>query len=98
MKKQGYSAKFDQDIYRQFKKLAFQEGYKLNSYLNLKIREYADKTSFKKYETNQNYKSKCIFIEEDLHLKAKNAFYLKDKLTIRDFIQSILEEVIENEF
>ncbi len=98
MKKQGYSAKFDKEIYSKFKKLSSQNGYKLNSFLNLKIREYSNKTTFKKYETNHNYKSKCIFLDKDLHRKAKNAYYLKNKLTIRDFIQSILETVIEDEY
>ena len=97
MKKQGYSAKFDEQIYEKFKEIASRNGYKLNAFLNLKIREYSKDTIFKKYKVDSNYKNKCIFIDKDLHKKAKNAYYLKDKLTIRDYIQSVLERVVLEE-
>jgi hypothetical protein len=64
--------------------------------LNLKIEELKDRIELKKYEENDNYKGKVIYLTEKNHQFAKNMLYIHG-ITIRNYIQSVMEETIINE-
>lgn len=92
--KQRYVANFDQNLYDQFKKIAKENNKSLNWFLNLKIEELKDRIELKKYEENNNYKGKMIYLTEKNHQFAKNMLYIHG-IKIRNYIQSVMEEVIQ---
>jgi len=92
--KQRYAANFDQKIYNQFKKIAKKNNKSLNWFLNLKIEELRDKMELKKYEENNNYKGKMLYLTEENHQFAKNMLYIHG-IKIRNYLQSVMEEVIQ---
>jgi hypothetical protein len=91
--KQKYVANFDQEIYNQFKKIAKENNKSLNWFLNLKIEELKDAIDLKKYEENNKYRGKMIYLTEENHQFAKNMLYIHG-IKIRNYVQSIMEEVI----
>jgi pimeloyl-CoA synthetase len=92
--KQRYVANFDQNLYNQFKKIAKKNNKSLNWFLNLKIEELKDRIELKKYEENNNYRGKMIYLTEENHQFAKNMLYIHG-IKIRNYIQSVMEEVIQ---
>jgi len=92
--KQRYVANFDQNLYNQFKKIAKENNKSLNWFLNLKIEELKDRIELKKYEENNNYKGKMIYLAEENHQFAKNMLYIHG-IKIRNYLQSVMEEVIQ---
>jgi pimeloyl-CoA synthetase len=94
--KQRYVANFDQKIYNQFKKIAKENNESLNWFLNLKIEELKDRIKLKKYEENNNYKGKMIYLTEENHQFAKNMLYIYG-IKIRNYIQSVMEATIIEE-
>ncbi|MFW6026314.1 MAG: hypothetical protein ACOCRX_08225 [Candidatus Woesearchaeota archaeon] len=92
----SYLNKFDKKIYNKFKKIAKKNNKKFNLFLNLKIEELKDNIILKKYEENNKYKKKTIHLTEENHRFSKNMFYIHG-ITIRDYIQSLMEETIRRE-
>ena len=90
-----YKSKFDKDIHSDFKKIAKNNNRSISWYLNIKIKELKKDINLKKYEENDNYKEKLIFLKEDIHKFVKRESYLQD-ITMRDYLQSVMEEVIKN--
>ena len=88
---QKYQNKFDQKIYGEFKKIAKKNKKSLSWFLNFKIEEFKDNIELKKYEENDNYKVKTVYLTDKNHRFAKNMFYIHD-ISMRDYIQSIMEE------
>lgn len=91
--KKTYSGNFDLKIYKNFKKIARNNNYGLNVYLNKKIEELKDNIKLKKYEEDKNYKAKKLFLKKENHKFTKNMYYIHD-LSMRDYLQSLMEEVI----
>jgi hypothetical protein len=92
--KQRYVGNFDQNLYNQFKKIAKKNNKSLNWFLNLKIEELKDRIELKKYEENNDYKGKMIYLTGENHQFAKNMLYIHG-IKIRNYIQSVMEEVIQ---
>ena len=92
----AYASKFDQEIYNKFKNIAKENNKNINWYFNLKIEEFKDEIKLKKYNENDNYKTKTIFLTEKNHKFVKNMFYIHD-ITMRDYIQSVMEATIREE-
>jgi len=90
-----YKSKFDQNIHSDFKKIAKNNNRSISWYLNIKIKELKKDINLKKYEENDNYKGKLIFLKEDIHKFVKRESYLQD-ITMRDYLQSVMEKVIKN--
>jgi hypothetical protein len=91
--KQKYVANFDQEIYNQFKKIAKENNKSLNWFLNLKIEEFKDRIKLKKYEEDNKYKGKMIYLTEENHQFAKNMLYIHG-IKIRNYLQSVMEKTI----
>jgi hypothetical protein len=96
MSKQQYVAKFDKNIYLDFKKLAKSKTKSFNHYLNRKIEELRYDIPMKRCEEDDNYHNKSIFLEGNNHKLAKNIFYIEG-ITIRDYVQSVMEESLKRE-
>jgi hypothetical protein len=96
MSKQRYVAKFNKNIYLDFKKLAKSKNKSLNHYLNRKIKELRYDIPMKRCEEDENYCSKSIYLEDSNHKLAKNIFYIKG-ITIRDYVQAVMEESLKRE-
>lgn len=92
----AYTNKFDKEIFIQFKNIAIENNRSLSWFLNLKIEEMNDKIDLKKYEENDNYNRKSVYLTDKNHRFAKNMFYIHD-ITMRDYIQSVMEATIREE-
>jgi hypothetical protein len=96
MSKQQNVAKFDKNIYLNFKKLAKSKNKSFNHYLNRKIEELKYDIPMKICEEDDNYYNKSIFLEDSNHKLAKNIFYIEG-ITIRDYVQSVMKESLKRE-
>ena len=96
MSKQQYVAKFDKNIYLKFKRLAKSKNKSLNHYLNRKIEELRYDIPLKRCKEDENYTDKLVYLEAENHKRAKNMLYIEG-ITIRDYVQSVMEESIKRE-
>jgi predicted HicB family RNase H-like nuclease len=96
MSKQQYVAKFDKNIYLNFKKLAKSKNKSLNHYLNRKIEKFQYDIPLQRYSDDENYSKKRILLEDKNHKLAKNMLYIEG-ITIRDYVQSVMEESLKRE-
>ena len=96
MSKQQYVAKFDKNIYLNFKKLAKGKNKSLNHYLNRKIEKFQYDIPLQRYSDDENYSKKRILLEDKNHKLAKNMLYIEG-ITIRDYVQSVMEESLKRE-
>jgi hypothetical protein len=90
-----YSGNFDMRVYKQFKSIAKSQNYGLNVFINEKIEEYKDDIRLKKYNENDFYENKKLFLKKKNHRFTKNMYYIHG-LNMRDYLQSVMEEVIRN--
>jgi len=91
-----YDSSFDEKIYTEFKKIARKNDRSVNWFLNIKLKELKGNINLKKYEENENYKVKRIYLKKDLYKIVKRESYLQE-ITIRDYLQSLMEKVINSE-
>jgi len=94
MKRQLYSAKFDNRLWRKMKALASLQGQKIDEWLDEAIEENIKSINIHYYNEDQNYKSKRFKLRKDLHQKVKNQAYIGE-YHMRDIIQSVIEKEIE---
>ena len=64
--------------------------------MNLKIEELKDRFELKKYEENDKYRGKMIYLTEENHQFAKNMLYIHG-IKIRNYLQSLMEDTIGKE-
>jgi hypothetical protein len=91
-----YDSSFDENIYNKFKKIARENNTSINWFLNIKLKEIKGNITLKKYEKNEDYKIKRIYLKKVLHKVVKRESYLRE-ITIRDYLQSVMEKVINSE-
>jgi hypothetical protein len=91
-----YSSKFDEKIYTEFKKIARKNERSVNWFLNIKLKELKGNITLKNYEENEDYKVKKIHLKKELHQVVKRESYLNG-ITMRDYLQSFMEQVINLE-
>jgi predicted HicB family RNase H-like nuclease len=96
MSKQQYLGNFDNDIYSKFKKLAKKNNKSLNHYLNRRIEDLQYNLPLQRYSDDKNYSKKRISLEDENHKLAKNMLYIEE-ITIRDYVQSVMEESLKRE-
>jgi hypothetical protein len=96
MSKNQYLGNFDSSIYSKFKKLAKKNNKSLNHYLNRKIENLQYNIPLQRYSDDENYSKKLIFLEDKNHTLAKNMLYIEG-ITIRDYVQSVMEESLKKE-
>jgi len=90
-----YSSKFDEDIYNKFKKIARENNRSINWFLNIKLKKLENDFELKKYKDDENYKYKRIYLKKDLHKVVKRESYVNG-ITMRDYLQSVMEKVIDS--
>lgn len=89
-----YRAKFNNNIYSEFKKIAQKNNRRISWYLNMKLEELnSNNIQFKKYNTKDNCIVKQLFLKRENHKLVKRESYLKD-ITMRDYLQAVMEKVI----
>jgi len=91
-----YSSKFDEDIYNKFKKIARENNRSINWFLNIKLKNLKSDFELRKYKEKENYKEKKIYLKQDLHQVVKRESYVNG-ITMRDYLQSVMEKVINSE-
>jgi hypothetical protein len=96
MSKHQYVGKFDKNIYLKFKRLAKSKNKSLNHYLNRKIEELRYDIPLKRCKEDENYSDKLIYLEDKNHKLAKNMLYIEG-ITIRDYVQSMMEAILNKE-
>jgi hypothetical protein len=96
MSKHQYVGKFDKNIYLKFKRLAKRNNKSFNHFLNRKIDEFRYDIPLKRCKEDKNYTDKLIYLEAENHKRAKNMLYIEG-ITIRDYVQSVMEESIKRE-
>ncbi|PTV94434.1 hypothetical protein SAMN04488598_16111 [Halanaerobium congolense] len=90
-----YDGNFDMRVYKQFKNIAKNKNHSLNIYINKKIEELQDDIRLQKYNENDFYENKKLFLKKKNHKFTKNMYYIHG-LNMRDYLQSVMEEVIRN--
>jgi hypothetical protein len=88
-----YRGKFDKSIHSKFKKIARKHNRSVSWYLNMKLDELKNNIEPKKYNTGEDYITKLVFLTKENHKFVKRESYLKG-IAMRDYIQSVMEEVI----
>jgi len=96
MSKQQYLGNFDSSIYSKFKKLARKNNNRVSHYLNRKIEDLQYNLPLQRYSDDKNYSKKRISLEDENHKLAKNMLYIEG-ITIRDYVQSVMEESLKRE-
>lgn len=91
-----YKARFNNKIHSEFKKIAQKNNRRISWYLNMKLEELNNNDiQFKKYNTNDNYVTKQLFLKKENHKFVKRESYLKG-ITMRDYLQAVMEKVVRD--